>query len=119
MATRKQNEVEREVNRRINELRRNPPKFDKWGNRFPEVPTFSEALNFVWTEDPVFAKDYAEAYEEKPSGRVLSYNESAGEEIMRRVQEKMKANKRLSYSEALVEVQLEEPNLIREFLGLS
>jgi hypothetical protein len=119
MTSLKQNDMEREIQRRINEVRRNPPAFDKGGNKFSETPTYREALNYVFEEDPELAEKYAESYRRKPSGRVQNYNESAGEKIMELVQAKMRNDKTLSYSEALVKVQLENPQLIREYLGLN
>jgi len=119
MTSLKQNDMEREIQRRINEVRRNPPAFDKGGNKFSETPTYREALNYVFEEDPELAEKYAESYRRKPSGRVQNYNESAGEKIMEFVQAKMRNDKTLSYSEALVKVQLENPQLIREYLGLN
>ena len=118
MTSLKQNDMEREIQRRINEVRRNPPGFGKRGNKFSEKPTYSEALTLVWEEDPELAEKYAESYRRKPSGRVQNYNESAGEKIMELVQAKMRNDKTLSYSEALVKVQLENPQLIREYLSL-
>jgi len=119
MSSSKQQEMEREIQRRINAVRRNPPAFDDQGNKFSEVPTYAEAVNFVFKEDPELAQQYAESYKRKPSGRVQNFSASAGEEIMRLVQAKMAADKSLCYSEALVKVQLENPQLIREFLGVN
>jgi len=119
MSSLRQQEMEKEIQRRINEVRRNPPAFDKQGNKFSEKPSYSEALIFVWEDDPELAEKYAESYKRKPSGRVQNFSASAGEEIMRLVQAKMAADKSLCYSEALVKVQLENPQLIREFLGVN
>jgi len=118
MTSLKQNDMEREIQRRINEVRRNPPGFDKWGNKFSEKPTYSEALTFVWEEDPELAERYAESCRRRPSGRFQNFNEAAGKKIMDLVDAKMRSDKTLCYSEALVKVQLENPQLIREYLSL-
>jgi len=118
MPSLKQNEMEREIQRRINEVRRNPPGFDKRGNKFSEKPTYGEALTFVWEEDPELAERYAESYRRSPSGRAQNFNEAAGKKVVEFVEVKMRNDKTLCYSEALVKVQLENPQLIREYLEL-
>lgn len=117
MPSLKQNEMEMEIQRRINEVRRNPPGFDKRGNKFSEKPTYGQALTFVWEEDPDLAERYAESYRQRPSGRVRNYNEAAEKKIVDLVDAKMRSDKTLCYGEALVKVQLENPQLIREYLS--
>ena len=47
----------------------------------------------------------------------MSNSKVAGEKIVEFVEEKMRKDKTLTYSEALVKVQLENPDLIREYLS--
>jgi len=47
----------------------------------------------------------------------MSNSKAAGNKIVEFIKEKMKKDKTFTYSEALVKVQLENPNLIREYLS--
>jgi hypothetical protein len=110
------NDMERELQRRINEVLRNPPGFDKRGNKFSEKPTYREAFNYVMEEDPDLAQRYAESIRPRASGRFQNVNEAAGKKIVDLVEAKMRSDKALSFGEALIKVQLENPQLIREYL---
>lgn len=107
----------KEIERRIKEVMRNPSSFvDRYGRRFSEKITYSEALKFVQIEDPELALQYAESLRPKISEREIK-SRAAGEKIVSLVNEKMKSDKSLSYSEALTEVQKESRELILEYLG--
>jgi len=116
MSNSKSKNLERELQRRINEVLRNPPPFDKHGNRFPGGMTYSQAFKYVQEEDPELALEYAESLR-PPKDPRQEASLAAGNKIMEFVEEKMKEDKTLTYSEALVKVQLENPGLIREYLN--
>jgi hypothetical protein len=107
----------KEIERRIKEVLKDPARYvDKYGRRFSENMTYNQAFTFVQEEDPELARQYAESlYPKKSSEEEKSL--AAGKEIVRLVNEKMKVNKSLSYSEALSAVQLENRDLILEYIG--
>jgi len=113
-----QNDPAKEVKRRIDDLLKNPPRFDKVGNEFPLKPTYRQAFDYVLDEDWELAAAYAKTvrpereYSEKEIRSI-----AAGKRIVALVTEKIKADKSLSYSEALTEVQRDHKNLILEYLG--
>jgi len=117
MSNSTKNDPGRELERRINEVLRNPPGFDKRWNKFSEKPTYRQAFNYVMEEDPELAQRYAESIHPKARGRFQNFNEAAGKKITELVEAKMRSDKALCYSEALVKVQLENPQLIREYLN--
>jgi hypothetical protein len=116
MSNSKTRNPERELQRRINEVLRNPPLVDKHGRRFSEGMTYSQALTYVQEEDPDLAREYAESVH-PPNDSRQETSVAAGNKIVEFVEEKMKKDKTLTYSEALVKVQFENPNLIREYLS--
>jgi len=107
-----------EISRRIKEVMRNPRLFvDKRGRRFDEGITYGEALNFVQIEDPELAQRFAESLRPVKLSEKEKKSLAAGERIVKLVNEKMKGDKGLSYSEALTAVQKENRPLILEFIG--
>ena len=107
----------KEIERRIREVMKNPSQFvDRYGWRFSEKITYSEALIFVQQEDPELALQFAESLRPKVSEKEKKAL-AAGEKIISLVNEKMKGGKGLSYSEALTLVQKENRDLILEFIG--
>ena len=107
-----------EISRRIKEVMRNPRSFvDKRGRRFDEGITYSEALNFVQIEDPELAQQFVESLRPVKLSEKEKKALAAGEKIVSLVNEKMRADKGLSYSEALTAVQKENRPLILEFIG--
>jgi len=107
----------REIEKRIKEVLKNPSSFvDRYGRRFSEKITYSEALSFVQIEDPELAQQFAESLKPKVTEREKKAL-AAGEKIVSLVNEKMKADKGLSYAEALTAVQKENRPLILEFIG--
>jgi len=107
----------KEIEKRIKEVLKNPSLFvDRYGRRFSEKITYSEALNFVQIEDPELAQQFAESLKPKVTEREKKAL-AAGEKIVSLVNEKMRADKGLSYSEALTAVQKENRPLILEFIG--
>jgi len=110
----------KEIDRRVREFLKNPPKFDKYWNEFPAKISYRDALNYVLDEDPELAEAYLKTIRPERE-RELSEKElksvAAGKKIVTLVTEKIRLNKNLSYSEALTEVQRENKNLILEYLG--
>jgi len=107
----------KEIEKRIKEVLKNPSLFvDRYGRRFSEKITYSEALNFVQIEDPELAQQFAESLKPKVTEREKKAL-AAGEKIVSLVNEKMRADKGLSYSEALTAVQKENRPLILELIG--
>jgi hypothetical protein len=108
----------KEIEQRIKEVLKNPRSHvNKYGVRFSEDITYSQALTYVCEEDPDLARAYAEIL--RPSKRSEREKKclAAGEKIVTLVNQKMKAKGSLSYSEALTEVQKENRELILEYLG--
>lgn len=108
----------KEIQRRVGEVMRNPRFYvDKRGNRFSEDITYSQALTFVQEDDAELAAAYAEIL--RPTKLTESEKKSlaAGQRIVSLINEKMKADKSLSYSEALTQVQKDNRNLILEYIG--
>jgi len=107
----------KEIEKRIKEVLKNPSSFvDRYGRRFSEKITYSEALNFVQIEDPELAQQFAESLRPKLTEKEKK-SLAAGEKIVSLVNGKMKADKGLSYSEALTAVQKENRELILEYIG--
>ena len=107
----------KELERRIKEVLRDPRShIDRYGRRFSENITYSEALTYVQQEDPELALQFAENLRPKVSPEEEK-NLAAGRKIVTLVNEKMKADKSLSYSEALTNVQKENRELILEYIG--
>jgi hypothetical protein len=106
----------KEIERRIKEVLKDPVRHvDKYGRRFSENMTYSQAFTFVQEEDPALAREYYESLYPKANPEEKSL--VAGRKIVSLVNEKMKVDKSLSYSEALTEVQLENRDLILIYLG--
>lgn len=107
----------KEISRRIKEVLKDPARHvDKYGRRFSESMTYGQAFTYIQEEDPELARQYAESLRPKTSpGEEKSL--AAGKEIVRLVNEKMKIDKGLSYSEALSAVQRENRDLILEYIG--
>jgi len=108
---------EKEIKRRIKEVLRDPRSHvDRYGRRFSENMTYSQALIYVQEEDPELARQWAESLRPKMSDKEKKAL-VAGEKIVSLVNEKMRADKGLSYSEALTRVQKENRELILEYIG--
>jgi len=108
----------KEIEKRIKEVLKNPSLFvDRYGRRFSEKITYSEALNFVQIEDPELAQQFAESLRPVKLSEKEKKSLAAGERIVKLVNEKMRADRGLSYSEALSAVQREFRPLILEFIG--
>ncbi len=106
-----------EIQKKIKEVMANPRShIDKYGNRFSEAITYSQAFNYICEEYPDLAREYAEILRPTKLSEKEKKSLAAGEKIVSLVNEKMKANKCLSYSEALTEVQKENRELILEYL---
>lgn len=106
----------KEIERRIKEVLRDPRSHvNKYGRRFSEDVTYSQAFSYVQEEDPELAQQYAESLRPKVSEREKKAL-AAGEKIVFLVNQKMKADKGLSYSEALTAVQKENRGLILEYI---
>ncbi len=90
---------------------------DRYGRRFSEKITYSEALNFVQIEDPELAQQFVESLRPTKLSEKEKKALAAGEKIVSLVNEKMRTDKGLSYSEALTAVQKENRPLILEFIG--
>ncbi len=103
-----------ELQRRINEVLRNPPRCDKYGREFSGEFTYTKAFEYVCEEDPELARQYFERI--KPPHGTFEFNESAGAKLVELVEAKMKSDKSLSYSEAFIKVQLANPDLVREYM---
>ncbi len=106
----------KELERRIKEVMRNPPSVDKYGRQFSGSMTYSEAFAYVQQEDPELALQYAESLRPKLSRRGEKIR-AAGDKLSSLVDEKMNANKNLSFSEAFAQVQKENVELTLEYLG--
>lgn len=109
-------DLEREIEKRTEEVLRNPRgHVGRGGHRFSEDITYRQALLYVLEEDPELARQFAESRRPKLTEEEKK-NLAAGEKIVSLVNEKMKANKSLSYGEALTEVQKENRGLILEYI---
>jgi len=105
-----------ELQKRIKEVLQNPRSHvDKYGQRFTENITYSQAFTYVQEEDPELAREYAESLRPKVSPEEEKAL-AAGEKIVSLINEKMKADKSLSYSEALTEVSKQNRDLILIYL---
>jgi len=117
MSKSRKNELERELERKINDFLRNPPSYDRYGNKVPDAPTYSQAFEYVQMENPELSREYTEIIRATGQERFRSFSEAAGKRIVALVEEKMRIDKALTYSEALIKVQFENPQLIREYLN--
>jgi hypothetical protein len=107
----------KEIERRIKEVQRDPRSHvNKYGVRFSEDITYWQAYNCVCEEDPELAQQFSESLRPKVTEREKKAL-VAGGKIVVLVNQKMAADKRLSYSEALTEVQKENRELILEYIG--
>ena len=107
----------KEIERRIREVLRDPRSHvNEYGIRFSEDITYRQAYNYVCEEDPGLAREFAESLKPK-----LTEGEKralvAGAKIIDLINAKMRGNEALSYSEALIETQKENRELILEYLG--
>lgn len=110
----------KEIQRRVKEIMRDPTRcVNKYGRRFSENITEKEALIYVCQEDPRLAKEYEESLRPTKAPKTAREEKSlaAGREIVRLINEEMRANNRLSYAEALSLVQKEHRSLILEYLN--
>ena len=108
----------KEIQRRIKEVLRDPTKVvDRYGRRFSEKITYSEAFTFVQGEDPELAREYAESLSPTNLSESEKRSLAAGQKIVELVNQKKKADKSLTYSEALTEVQKENRDLILVYIG--
>jgi len=107
----------RAIQRRVKEILRDPrAHVDRYGRRFSETMTYGEAFNYVCEEDPDLAKAYAETLHPTKPTEAEQRSLAAGKRIVSLIQEKMKADKNLNYSEALTEVSKENRDLILIYL---
>jgi hypothetical protein len=105
-----------ELRRRTESNLLNPPHFDKDGRKDRERRIYREAYEYVKDKDPELAQRFAEKLHPKMSPEEEKAL-AAGRKIVSLVQDKMKMDKKLSYSEALDRVQRENKGLILEYLG--
>lgn len=105
---------EEELKQYFEESLLNPPHFDKDGRKERERRIYGAAYEYVKDSDPALAQRFAEKLQLSP-WEEKSLN--AGKEIVRLVNEKMKSDKSLSYSEALSEVQRANRDLILVYIG--
>jgi hypothetical protein len=103
-----------ELGRRNDENLLNPPHFDKDGRKDRERRIYSAAYDYVKDKNSELAQRFAEKLKMNPEEEKAL---AAGKKIVSLVQSKMKADKGLSYSEALTQVQKENKGLILEYLG--
>ena len=114
----KVNDPGAELEKRIREVLRDPRSHvNKYGIRFSEGVTYAQALTYVQEEDPELARKFVESL--RPTKLTEKEKKAlvAGEKIVSLVNEKMKADRSLSYAEALTAVQREFRPLILEFIG--
>ena len=108
----------KEIQRRIKEVLRDPTSHvNKYGVRFSENATYSQAFTYVCEEDPELAKAYAESLRPTKMTPEEEKSLAAGKRIVDLVNEKMRNDKGLSYSEALTKVQIEYRDLVLEYIG--
>jgi hypothetical protein len=107
-----------EIRRRIKEVLANPrAHVNKYGRRFSEDMTYSEAFTYVCQEDPRLAQEYAESLRPTKLTDAERKSFEAGKKIVELIRQKMETDKALSYSEALTEVQKENRELVLEYIG--
>jgi hypothetical protein len=107
----------KEIQRRIKEVMRNPLSYvDRYGNRFSEGITYGQAMSFVCEEDPELAREFSEILRPTKLTEKEKKFLEIGQKIVSLINEKMKVKKSLSYSEALTEVQKENPELAKRYL---
>ncbi len=112
------NDPGKEIERRIKAVLRDPRShIDRYGKRFSENVTYSQAFTYVCEEDPELAREYAEGLRPTKLSEKEKKSLAAGEKIVSLVNQKMKANGSLSYSEALTQVQIENREIVLEYLG--
>lgn len=108
----------KEIQRRIKEVLRDPGSYvDKYGHRFLEGMTYSQALIYVCQEDPGLAKEYNQSLLPTKLSEAEKERLAFGQKIVSLINEEMRANKKLSYSEALTLVSKENRDLILEYIG--
>ncbi len=106
----------KELQKRVEEIMRHPQEhLDKNFQRLPENITYSQALRVAQEESPELAQEYAESVRPQESEKHKKAM-AAGQRIVDLVEGKRKAEKNLSYAEALDQVQKENPELIMEYL---
>lgn len=108
--------ADEELRRRSEESLLNPRHFDKDGRKDRERRIYGEAYEYVKDKDPELARRFSEKLHSLLSPEEEK-SRAAGNKIVSLVNEKMKANKSLSYSEILSAVQAENRELILEYLG--
>jgi hypothetical protein len=106
--------ADEELRRRFEESLLNPHHFDKGGRKERERRIYSEAYEYVKDKDPELARRFAEKLQLSPEEEK---SRAAGRKIVSLVQDKMRVNKNLTYSEALSEVQMEHRELILKYIG--
>ena len=118
MEKRKFSDPGKEVEERIKEVFKNPPAFDRLGVKFSEKPTYRQAFEYVLNDDIDLCEAYLKTLKpEKKFSEKEVRAQNAGKKIVELVNNKMKCDKTLSYSEALSEIQRENKSLILEYLG--
>ena len=106
--------ADEELKQRSEESLLNPPHFDKDGRKNRERRVYGAAYDYVKDKDPELARRFAEKLQLSPEEEKSL---AAGKKIVSLVNEKMKSDKGLTYSEALSEVQRENRDLILIYIG--
>ena len=110
------NDAGETLHQKTMELLKSPRRFDNFGRELNEKLTYTQALDIVMQENPDLARQYLESLRSiGKRSKIIKDPSIAGTKLQELVQQKMKDNKALSFSEAFIEVQRENPQLAIEY----